>query len=414
MFDPSPSADLPKEYNQKAGILTRVPVTNLLDETSDSGTSSNLCILALNKRSWYHSKAGGSERNLEETLKRLAERGHQVHLLVGSDEGRKKIETDESVSIRRIGFDDGFSPPWDIVISYLTISVYFYWHLYRVSPDVVYTVNSPLPWPILTRCPRIAIFHHIAIDSFFDTHPFPQNVLGYVAQWIGVFRERNNPTVSVSPSTTEELVSRGHDPDTVFEIRNGLDVEEYHPGGESASPKIAYVGGLERYKGVDRIPQIHETLQEVSDSSVQLDVAGRDGPCREQIAEYCERNEEANYHGFVSKKKKIDLLQSAWIFIAPSRVEGYGIAVIEANACGTPTVGSDVNGLRDSIQHGKTGLLADGSNPKLFATKVNELLMDNERRNNLAERARAWAEQHSWQKSADKLENLFLSTCRNN
>lgn len=386
-----------------------MPAINRSDEEPDHGDADRLCILALNKRSWHHSKAGGSELNLEETLKRLAERGHQVHLLVGSDEGREKTGVDESVSIRRIGFDDRFSPPWDVVISYLIVSIYFYYYSYRLSPNIVYTVNTPLPWPVMTRCPRIAIFHHVAIDSFFDTHPFPQNVFGYIAQWLGVFRERNNPTVCVSPSTSEELVSRGHDPETVYEIRNGLDIEEYHPGVESASPKIVYIGGLERYKGVDRIPNIHQTLQEMSNSSVQLDIAGRDGPSRKQIMEYCERTEEAHYHGFVSKEKKIDLLQSAWVFIAPSRVEGYGIAVLEANACGTPAVGSDVSGLRDSIKHEETGLLADGSDPESFATKVHKLLTDDERRSNLAKQGRAWAEQHSWNKSVDQLEHLLFS-----
>lgn len=366
-----------------------------------------LCILALNKRSWHHSKSGGSELNLEETLKRLAKRGHQVHLLTGSDEGRAKTEHDDSVSIRRVGFDHRFSPPWNVVISYLTVSIYFYWYLFRTSPDVVYTVNTPLPWPVVTRRPRVAIFHHIAIDSFFDTHPFPQSLLGYVSQWLGVLREWNNPTVSVSPSTTEELVSRGHDPDTVYEVRNGLNLEKYSPETESAIPRIVYVGGLERYKGVDRIPKIHQDLQKMRDSPVHLDIAGRDGPVREKIVEYCEETDEAHYHGFVSEEKKINLLQSAWVFIAPSRMEGWGIAVLEANACGTPAVGSNVNGLRDSIRDEKTGLLVDGSETALFAAQINDLLVHDQRRNTFARQARSWAEQHSWKDTVTQLEGVF-------
>ncbi|WP_435156756.1 glycosyltransferase family 4 protein [Haladaptatus sp. DFWS20] len=377
-----------------------------MEESSNNAES--ICVLALNKRSWQHSKAGGSELNLEETLKRLGKRGHQVHLLTGSDEGKSRTDYDESVSIRRIGFDDRFPAPWDVVISYITISIYFYYHLYRISPDVIYTVNTPLPWPVLTRHPRVSIFHHIAIDSFFDTHPFPQNILGFVSQWFGVFQERNNPTVSVSPSTTEELISRGHDPNTVYEIRNGLSLKKYKPGTESNKPRIVYVGGLERYKGVDRIPEIHQAIQEKMRSPVHLDVAGRDGPVQEIIEKYCEEFDEANYHGFVTEEKKLDLLQSAWIFIAPSRVEGWGIAVLEANACGTPAVGSDVNGLRDSIRDGETGLLAKGSDPELFASKIKHILIESERRSEFAEQARSWAELHSWEESVNQLEKLFL------
>lgn len=370
---------------------------------------SNLCVLALNKRSWHHSKAGGSELNLEQSLKRLAERGHQVHVVVGSDEGRSREVEDESVSIHRVGFDDWFPAPWDVVVAYLTITVYFYLYCYRLSPDVVYTVNAPLPWPVVTRRARVGIFHHIAIDSFFETHPFPQNLLGYLSQWFGVLRERNNPTVSVSPSTTEELVSRGHDPTTVYEIRNGLDLDKYSPGTESSSPRVVYVGGLERYKGVDRIPRIHRCIEEISERPVLLDIAGRDGPIKASIEEYCRNSAHACFHGFISEEEKVELLQSAWVYIAPSRVEGWGIAVLEANACRTPAVGSDVNGLRDSIRDGETGFLTDGSDPEQFASRVNKLLMRDDMRSAFSEEARSWAEQHSWESAVDQLEDLFIS-----
>lgn len=366
-------------------------------------------LLALNKRSWHHSKAGGSELNLEQTLKRLADRGHEVHLLVGADEGRDPTTVDEGVTIRRVGRNHPVPAPWDVVVAYLYVSVYYYVYSYRYAPDVVYWVNVPLPWPILTRRPRVAIFHHVAIDTFFDTHPFPQSLLGFLAQWIGVLRERRHPTVSVSPSTTEELVSRGHDPDTVHEIRNGLELDRYRPGGETDRPMVLYLGGLERYKGVDRIPAIHRQLERRSTKPVELHVAGRDGPERSAIEGYCERVESAQFHGFVGEDRKIDLLQRAWVFLAPSRVEGWGIAVLEANACGTPAVGSDVKGLRDSIRNGETGWLVDGTDPVDFADRVRDLLENDETRTRFGRRAREWAESHSWEASVDDLERLLRS-----
>lgn len=377
------------------------------DKKNENKNSNSLSILTLNKRSWHHSKAGGAEINLEETLKRLAGKGHEIHLLTGYDEGRPRTDNDESVSIRRVGFDKEFSPPWDVVMSYLAISIQFYWYLYRYSPDVIYTVNSPLPWPVFTLRPRVSIFHHIAIDSFFDTHPFPQNLLGYFSQWVGVLRERNTPTISVSPSTTEELVSRGHDPATVCEVKNGLNLEKYNPGTENDVPQIVYVGGLERYKGADRIPEIHQIVQEKMNSPIRLDVAGRDGEVADEVRDYCRKTESAYFHGFVSEHKKISLLKSSWVYIAPSRVEGWGIAVMEANACGTPAVGSNVNGLRDSIKDGKTGLLTNGTDPNVFASSIVDLLNDDEFRGECSVAARSWAAEHSWEKTTIKLEKLF-------
>ncbi|MFH5801163.1 glycosyltransferase family 4 protein [Haladaptatus sp. CMAA 1911] len=370
-------------------------------------------VLALNKRTWHHSKSGGAELNLERSLKGLAEKGHEIHLLTGSDENRPKKDIDQSVHIKRIGINHRFSSPWDVVVAYLTISIYFYWWVYRLSPDIIYAVNSPLPWPVITRRKKITIFHHIAIDSFYETHPFPQNVLGSLTQWIGVYRERANPSVSVSPSTTKELVSRGHKPETIYEIKNGLDLKKFSPGNKSAKPRIVYVGGLEKYKGVDKIPTIHQKINQMMDQPVFLDVAGKDGPLCERIKSYCDKNTNARFHGFVSHEKKVELLQSAWVFIAPSRVEGWGIAILEANACGTPAVGSNVSGLQDSIRTGETGLLANEENPELFAQQVTRLLTNTEERNELANRAQVWANKHSWEQTIDSLDELIRSISSN-
>jgi glycosyltransferase involved in cell wall biosynthesis len=373
----------------------------------DQGCTDQRCILVLNKRTWHHSKAGGSEHNLEETLTRLTDRGHNVYLLTGSDEGQDWTDSDNGVAIRRVGIDDRIGAPWDVVVSYLFVSIYFYWFQYRIAPDVIYTVNTPLPWPVITRRPRVSIFHHVAIDSFFETHPFPQNLLGFLAQWAGVFRERENPTVSVSPSTTAELVSWGHDPTTVAEITNGIDTDRYTPGSESETPRILYIGGLERYKGVDRIPEIHQAINDQATEPVALDVAGRDGPLRKEIAEYCGRTETATFHGFVPFHKKVDLLQSAWVYIAPSRVEGWGIVILEANACATPAVGNETDGLRDSICNGTTGYLVPEGDHDAFASRVVQLF-DDETREKFGNEAREWAQQHSWEQTVDDLEKLFI------
>lgn len=77
----------------------------------DQGCTDRRCILALNKRSWHHSKAGGSEHNLEETLTRLTDRGHSVYLLTGADEGQDRTVIDNGVIIRRVGIDDRIGSP---------------------------------------------------------------------------------------------------------------------------------------------------------------------------------------------------------------------------------------------------------------------------------------------------------------
>ena len=59
----------------------------------------------------------------------------------------------------------------------------------------------------------------------------------------------------------------------------------------------------------------------------------------------------------MSEARKIDLLRRAWANVFPSPKEGWGITVVEAAACGTPSLASDSPGLRDSVRHGETGFL---------------------------------------------------------
>ena len=91
----------------------------------------------------------------------------------------------------------------------------------------------------------------------------------------------------------------------------------------------------------------------------------------------------------------------AWVFAQPSRVEGWGLSVIEAAACGTPTVAMRVPGLSDAIVDGETGVLADdwGS----FEDAIITLLRDAALRDRMAIAAQNRAQRFTWQRTADEL-----------
>src|SRR5439155_26406399 len=61
--------------------------------------------------------------------------------------------------------------------------------------------------------------------------------------------------------------------------------------------------------------------------------------------------------GWVDEAEKVRLLQTAHVFASTSEKEGWGLTVLEAAACGTPAVATDVPGLRDAVRGGETGLL---------------------------------------------------------
>jgi glycosyltransferase involved in cell wall biosynthesis len=370
--------------------------------------SDNLSILVLNKRCWLHPERGGSEINLEETLSRLSKRGHNVQLLTGQFQNGNRRESDQGVDIRRVGFETSFGQPWDDILAYLFVTIYFPIYSIYHSPDVIYTVNTPLPWIIPTRKPTVAIFHHLALDSFFDTHPFPVDWIGYLIQRLGIQLLGDTIAIGVSPATVEALEENGHSSDLTLEIRNGINIDEYEATIPTTSNRVLFVGGLETYKGADRLPLIHQKIENAVNGPVQLDIIGRDGGTGDSVKNYCKSNPRAEYHGFVSETNKQTLLSEAGILIVPSRIEGWGLAVIEANASGTPAVANAVGGLRSSIQEGETGLLLEDYSAKQFAEITGDLLQDDQQRIEMASNAIEWAQQQSWTKSTKRLEKVLI------
>lgn len=361
-------------------------------------------ILAVNKRCWLHPNSGGAEKNLKELLSHSSD-GAEIFLLCGKYPNAKSTETAQGVTIRRVGLSTNPDSLIDVIIAYFFVTIYFHWYVRDVNPDVVLTVFSPLPWILSSPAPRIVQHHHISVESFRETHEFPFNYLGSYAQRVGIHLSKSGPVLSVSQSTTDSLVSHGVPREKIRTIRNGINITDYSVGREDEDPTILFLGAFKSYKGADRVPEIHQRLQEISENPVYLDIAGPSGPEQSLLREYCDRYDYATLHGFVSNDKKVELLQKAWVVIAPSRIEGYGIVVIEANACGTPVVGTEVPGLRDSIKHEETGLLAP-EDPLEISRQIHKLLSDDDLRTEFGLNCRRWAEEHSWEQSAHEFQML--------
>lgn len=75
---------------------------------------------------------------------------------------------------------------------------------------------------------------------------------------------------------------------------------------------------------------------------------------------------------------------------------------IEANACGTPVLASDVPGLRDSVSAGETGFLFEYGNVKKLAELMVKVMSDSPLREKLSRGGLRWAQEFSWDKAADQ------------
>ena len=86
-------------------------------------------------------------------------------------------------------------------------------------------------------------------------------------------------------------------------------------------------------------------------------------------------------------------------------MEGWGITTLEANACGTPVIASDVPGLRDSVKNTNTGYLVPYGETQELSDKIIELLRDQEKREQMSQESVRWAQNFNWSKTSE----MFLS-----
>ena len=107
--------------------------------------------------------------------------------------------------------------------------------------------------------------------------------------------------------------------------------------------------------------------------------------------------------GRLPRDELYERMARAHCLLVPSVREGWGLVVIEANSVGTPAIGYDIPGVRDSIRPSRTGVLATPGDPDALAREAVALLEDQERYEAMREAAVAWAKNFSWDATAEQL-----------
>lgn len=98
--------------------------------------------------------------------------------------------------------------------------------------------------------------------------------------------------------------------------------------------------------------------------------------------------------------------------VMPSHYESFGMVALEAMACGTPVIASDVGGLSQLVQHNKTGLRVPARDPASLAAALDRLLSDEAYRRRMGHRASCYAEDYDWGKIIDKLVAVYGEIAR--
>lgn len=396
-------------YSKSGSIIGNIEdLFGLFTNFNNTSTkeASSLKILVFNWRDIKHVWAGGAEVYIHNLAKNWVKEGHEVTIFCGSDQKSKRTEKIDGVKIIRRG---GFYTVYLWAFLYYTIK-------FRGKFDIVIDCENGIPFftPFYSRLPKILVLHHIHQDVHRQLLPFPLNRIAmFLEGKLIPIAYRKSTIITVSESTKKELKRIGlnhreniHIIPPCVDIKvNGIKKTKY--------PSFIYLGRLKPYKNIDiAINAFSKIVAKYPEA--RLTIAG-DGESREFIKELIMKNklnEFVKLTGKVSEKRKINELSKSWVSIQPSTFEGWGITVLEANACATPVVASNVSGLKDSVVDGETGILFPLKNVDSLAQVMEDLIKNNKKRMELSRKAKKWAEGFSWEKNARDFLQIMQSEIR--
>lgn len=196
-------------------------------------------------------------------------------------------------------------------------------------------------------------------------------------------------------------------------IPNGIDLKRFENLDREKSREklglkdefvIMTIARLEKVKGIKYLIEAMKNDQ-LSVISYQLLIIGEGSERRnlKNLVKKLNLENKVKFLGEVPNEKIPEYLIAADCFVLPSLKEGFGIVLLEAMAANVLVVATDVGGILDIIENGKTGLLVEPRNPQEIAEAIMKIYSQPEISKNLTKTARNNLEKYNWQNIAEKV-----------
>ncbi len=320
-------------------------------------------ILVFNWRDITHPAHGGAEVYTHEVLRRLATRGHEVTLFSAQSASQLPSEVIDGIDHVRAGGRFGV---------YRAARHWYSQVGSRQGHDVVIDQINTRPFNCqawVKDTPVVGFAHQIAKEIWFTEFPLPAALVGrFVLEPHWLRQLRHLPTLTVSNSSRQSLLDAGLQ--RVVVVPEGVDAPNTSttagPETKEQEPTAIFVGRLAANKRPDHAVEAVLLARRVI-PDLQIWVVG-DGP----LASRLRGLDGVTLFGRVSHQEKQSLMARAHVLVATSVREGWGLVVDEAAAVGTPAIGYDVAGLRDSI--GASGGWLVEARPEALAQQLVEVL----------------------------------------
>ena len=379
----------------------------------------------------------GSVPNVVWNLAReTAAQGHDVTVLERQWEDLDPFARHEGVAFERLSLRTGSDTPWT-----------------QVPYEMVATPIGATTLLLDRANFALQALRRLRGRQFDAVHvhlPFAANVLATVAPWLRsklvytahigetesrVVDARVSPdvylarraarTIVLNPEMQRAFESRGVPADRLTVIPNGVDVARFRQSVEDRrrhveaeyglddTRVVLFVGTVTPRKGVKDLIRAAGQVLPDRDEDVRLVVVGKSDMEPEYTESVRSAVEELGieqhvlFTGFVPDEQIPAFYDLAEVFVLPSYEEGSSIAVTEAIASGTPTVGARISGIEQQLVDGEHGLLVEPGDVEGLAEALGTLLDDEERLGAMARAMGERAEELSWPRITNRIIDVY-------
>jgi glycosyltransferase involved in cell wall biosynthesis len=339
-----------------------------------------------------HPKAGGAELFTYEVARRLVDGGDSVEWFTSTFPGAQPTTEKDGVRIVRAG------QQWSVHYA----AIRRYRNSLKGRFDAVVDEVNTIPFftPLWADVPRTLLIFQLAREVWWHESPFPLSALGYAIEPLYLRLYKSTPALTISESTKADLLRLGYTaPIGIVPI--GLEAMTTTDSNKAEPKTFLYVGRLAKSKRVSDIIQAFAGYRSPGRPG-RLWLIGDGSPAyvnalHRQVDRLHVDNVE--FLGRVPAAEKHTRMAQAAVLLMASAREGWGLAVAEANAYGTPAVVYDVPGLRDAVRNEETGLVVAPSPDKLTEGMV-RLSTQPDLYARLAREARRWSSTFSFDAAA--------------
>lgn len=285
----------------------------------------------------------------------------------------------------------------------------------EISPDIIHShsqkyhlIMFPLMALLLKKRP---LFFNTIHDQYRFKHYFKPILFEKIANRVMTGQ------IAISKEVKKYHTDTFHaNENKIFVVENGIDLSPFIPKQSVPFRKrIVTVANLRTDKGYFiALEAVRQLLPSHPDLSYHI--IG-DGHLRTEIQNFIQGNNLSDHiHLYGSRPNVPQILSDMDIFMLPSLIEGFGLAVVEALAAGLPVLATDNGGVPEILENGKCGILAKTGDVQSLKEGLNLYLSNEKLRAEMSRKGPERAEHYSIQNMIAKIEDLYLkaSESKNN